>query len=297
MIQTLNDLYLALRRKLKTAEIEGAELEAREIAAAAAGTDKRQNANWAHIFLATETVQRAQEMLERRMQGEPLAYLLGEWDFFGLTFVVTQDVLIPRGDTERLCELAVEKAKEVFSPRVLDLCCGTGCIGIALLKQVEDARVTAIDISEEALTITRENARRHEVTARHAAIQGSALEPPQERLGQFHLLVCNPPYITAQEMKTLDHSVAGYEPILALYGGEDGLDFYRAVANLWKEALVPAGEAFFECGWKQAVQVADILAQAGWDHIEICEDYAGVQRIVRARMLPAPAEQTIGIEQ
>lgn len=284
MTQTLNDLYLDLRRRLRAEGVEAAELEARELAAFAAHADKRQTAGWAHIFLSSATVEAADGLLARRLQGEPLAYLLGEWDFYGLTFLVTKDVLIPRPDTERLCEMAIERVRQTVNPRVLDLCCGTGCIGIAIAKADEDVRVTAADISEEALLVTRENARRHAVTARHAAVRADALAPPEGRLGRFHLLVCNPPYITAEEMKQLDHSVAGYEPVLALFGGDDGLDFYRAIATRWRDALLPGGELLFECGFRQATQVAGVLEEQGFAQIGIFEDYAGVQRIVSAKM-------------
>ena len=283
MTENLNELYLDLRRRLRAAGVEAAELEARELAAFAAGVDKGNTADWAYSFLTGETVARANALAERRLAGEPLAYLLGEWDFYGLTFLVTRDVLIPRPDTERLCELAIERAQAIVNPRVLDLCCGTGCVGVALLRHVDDARVTAIDVSEEALAVAHENARRHGVTARHAAVRADALEAPGERLGRFHLLACNPPYITADEMRQLDDSVRCYEPVLALYGGDDGLDFYRAVAEKWALALLPGGEALFECGWRQAMQVAGVLEEHGWTEVRIYEDYAGVQRVVGAK--------------
>ncbi len=290
MTETLNDLYLSLRRRLRAAGIEASELEAREIVACAAHADKDRFSEWGYSFLAEQTVARAEALAARRLAGEPLAYLLGEWDFYGLTFQVTPAVLIPRPDTERLAELAIARAQRIVAPRVLDLCCGSGCIGIALLKHVEDARVTAADVSDEALAVTRENARRHSVTARHAAVYGDALQPPAERLGRFHLLVCNPPYITAQEMRELDDSVREHEPVLALYGGDDGLDFYRSVASQWQEALLPGGEVLFECGWKQAQQVAQVLRACGWKQVRIYQDYAGIERVVAACTPSEPIE-------
>lgn len=255
-------------------------LEARELTAAAAGVDKRQTANWGYIYLTEATVARADALAERRLAGEPLAYLLGEWDFYGLTFKITKDVLIPRSDTERLCELAIEQSQKIVNPRVLDLCCGSGCIGIALLKNVEDAHAVSVDVSEEALAVTRENAYRCGVSARHIALRGDALKPPDERLGRFHIIVCNPPYITAQEMHELDSDVRDYEPVLALYGGDDGLDFYRSIAACWKEALLPDGMLLLECGYRQYSQVAGILEENGWREIGIHEDLSGVLRIV-----------------
>ncbi|MGE4547920.1 MAG: peptide chain release factor N(5)-glutamine methyltransferase [Intestinibacillus sp.] len=280
MTETINDLYMSLRRRFREAELPMPSLEARELTAAAAGVDKRQTANWGHIYLTEATVARAEELADRRLRGEPLAYLLGEWDFCGLTLKVTKDVLIPRSDTERLCELAIGQAQKVVNPRVLDLCCGSGCIGVALLKNVEDARVVAVDVSEEALAVTRENAYRCGVSSRHIALRGDALAAPDERLGHFHLLVCNPPYITAEEMCGLDRDVRDYEPVLALFGGDDGLDFYRSIAARWKDALLPGGMALFECGYRQYSQVAGILEEHGWRAIDIQEDLSGVLRIV-----------------
>ncbi|WP_087065113.1 peptide chain release factor N(5)-glutamine methyltransferase [Intestinibacillus massiliensis] len=288
MTETINDLYMQLRRRFKDADIPMPALEARELTAAAAAVDKRQTANWGYIYLTEGTIARAEALARRRLAGEPLAYLLGEWDFYGLTFKVTPDVLIPRSDTERLCELAIARVQTGMEPRVLDLCCGSGCIGIALLKNVDDARVVSVDISEEALAVTRENAFRCGVSARHIALRADALAPPDERLGRFHLIVCNPPYITAEEMRGLDRGVRDYEPVLALYGGDDGLDFYRNIAAHWKDALLPGGALLFECGYRQYTQVAGVLEEYGWTDIDIQEDLSGVLRIVGATRPPGP---------
>lgn len=160
MTITINDLYIDLRRRFRAAGISMAELEARELTAFAAGADKRMTADWAYRYLDPDTADRAYEMAERRVEGEPLAYILGEWDFCGHTFLVNKHVLIPRPDTEPLCALAIEDAKTLDSPKVLDLCCGSGCIGLSLLCAVPDARCCAVDLSEDALVVARENARR-----------------------------------------------------------------------------------------------------------------------------------------
>lgn len=280
MTETINDLYLGLRRRFKEAGLPMPALEARELTAVAAQVDKRRTADWGHRYITEETVARAEALARRRLAGEPLAYMLGEWDFYGLTLRVTPDVLIPRADTERLCELAIEQAEKLVNPRVLDLCCGSGCIGLALLANVEDARVISCDISAEALAVTRDNASRLGVASRHFAVRADALGAPEERLGHFHIVVCNPPYITAQEMQTLERDVRDYEPSLALYGGQDGLDFYRSIAAQWREALLPGGLLLLECGYRQSAQVAEILCENGWMNVRIQEDYAGVPRIV-----------------
>ncbi len=289
MTMTLNDLYITLRKRFKQEGVPQPDLEARELVAFAANADKTQTANWAYLYLADKTLAHVEELAERHLAGEPLAYLLGEWDFYGMTFQVTSDVLIPRQDTECLCELAIQYAKQVVNPRVLDLCCGSGCLGIALLKYVEDARATAVDISEAALKITWENALRHDVGGHLMAVRGNALELPSQNLGRFHLLISNPPYITAREMWELDSSVKNYEPELALFGGNDGLDFYRSIASKWSEAMLPGGMLMVECGYQQAAQVAAILEEYGWKNAEIKKDLNEVPRIVMA-MAPFDAE-------
>lgn len=280
MVQTINDLYMELRRQFRAADISMGELEARELVAFVTGSDKRKTADWGFRYLDPETIARARAMAERRLNGEPLAYILGEWDFFGRTFTVNPHVLIPRSDTEPLCQLAIEDAKTLENPKILDLCCGSGCIGLTLAAEIPDARVAAIDLSEEALVVARENARRLGVTARYFTACGDALGQPDEHLGTFDLLLCNPPYITAQEMTELDKSVVDFEPRMALYGGEDGLDFYRNIARHWVKMMVPGGRMYFECGWHQAADVAKIFQARGMDDCFLAEDLSGIQRIV-----------------
>lgn len=280
MTMTINDLYIELRRQFRAADISMGELEARELAAFVSGADKRKTADWGYRYLDADTVHAAQDMAARRLAGEPLAYILGEWDFFGRTFAVNKSVLIPRSDTEPLCQLAIEDAKTLEAPKVLDLCCGSGCIGLTLAAEVPDARIAAVDLSEEALIVARENARRLGVTARYFTVCGNALSLPDPHLGTFDLMLCNPPYITAAEMEELDPSVADYEPRMALYGGEDGLDFYRNIARHWVRMMNPGGRMYFECGYRQAADVADIFASRGMHDIFLAEDLSGIQRIV-----------------
>ncbi|MFR5640623.1 MAG: N5-glutamine methyltransferase family protein, partial [Butyricicoccus sp.] len=154
MTKTINDVYMQLFRRLKEGGDPMPQLTAREITAYACKADKKQTAGWSHFYVEDTTVDYAGLLCDRCLDGEPLAYIIGEWDFYGLTFKVDRSVLIPRSDTERLCELVIEQAKERVSPRILDLCCGSGCIGIAAAHTVEDARVTAIDLSDGALHIT-----------------------------------------------------------------------------------------------------------------------------------------------
>lgn len=203
-----------MEQALRDSGVEESQLEARELAALAYGLDRRRMADWRGVCLTPEQEENGRALLQRRLDGEPLAYLLGEWDFYGLPFAVTPEVLIPRGDTEWLCDAAVQAAKDMEHPKVLDLCCGSGCIGIALAVSVPEAQVTAVDVSTGALAVTQSNARRYQLTPpRFQAVQADALT--ETIPGVFDLIVSNPPYVTAREMQELEPSVADYEPKLA----------------------------------------------------------------------------------
>lgn len=280
MTKTINDVYMELFRRFKETDDPQPSLAARELTAYACKADKDHTADWGHVYLDDATVDYAHLLCDRCLDGEPLAYLLGEWDFYGLTFQVDKNVLIPRSDTERLCELVIEQAQKKVSPRILDLCCGSGCIGIAAAYHVDDAHVAAVDNSEGALRVTRENARRLGVQSRFVAVNADVRLRPPGNMGRFDIIVSNPPYVTRAEMHQLDKSVYNYEPHEALYGGVDGLDFYRTICANWGSLLVPGGVILFECGWQQATDVAAILEENRFAGISITEDLSGVPRIV-----------------
>ena len=287
MAKTINDVYMELFQRLREADEPQPALAARELTAYACKADKDRTAEWGHTYLDTATVDFAHLLCDRCLDGEPLAYLLGEWDFYGLTFRVDRSVLIPRPETERLCELVIERARAIDAPRILDLCCGSGCIGIAAAHEVETARVAGVDLSEGALRVTRENARRLGVQGRYIALKADVMQRPLNGVGQFDILVSNPPYVTRAEMRALDRSVIDFEPYEALFGGEDGLDFYRAICSKWGELLAPNGLILFECGDKQATAVAAILEDNRFSDIGITEDSFGVPRIVYGLNSPA----------
>ena len=293
MTKTINAVYMQLYKRFRDADDPQPSLAARELTAYACRVDKDKTAEWGHTYLDDATVDYAHLLCDRCLYGEPLAYILGEWDFYGLTFQVDKNVLIPRADTERLCELTIEQARDKVSPRILDLCCGSGCIGIAAAHEVEDARVTAVDFSDGALRVTRENARRLGVQARFVALKADVLEDPPGGMGEYDILVSNPPYVTRQEMQELDRSVSEFEPHEALYGGPDGLDFYRAICAKWSGLLVPGGVALFECGWQQAADVAAIMEETHYTGVGITEDLSGVPRIVFGKYAPPKKENDI----
>ena len=153
-----------------------------------------------------------------------------------------KNVLIPRDDTCAVTGLAIKKALFLDQdPRILDLCTGSGCIGLAVAHRVKDAKVTLADLSRDALAVAKRNVTAQKLTSRVSCVQANALEEPSSFLGKFDMIISNPPYITSKEMEELPHSVKDYEPHLALFGGEDGLDFYRSIADKYRAALKPGG--------------------------------------------------------
>ena len=219
--------------------------------------------------LTAEQEQHLFGLAQRRLQHEPLQYLLGEWGFMGLTFQVRHGVLIPRQDTETLCEHALHDAKVRGYRTALDLCCGTGCIGVSLAK-LGGLTVTASDLSPDCVALTRENAAKNGV--RLTVLTGSWFAPVS---GRFDLIVCNPPYLTQGDMNVLQQEVR-FEPSLALYGGPDGLDAYRSIADGWREHIAPGGELLLEVGAGQAGAVRALFGGKA----EIWPDYNGVLRVV-----------------
>ena len=239
---------------------------------------------WGNELLSAECEQKLQEILQRRKKGEPLAYILGERYFMGLPFKVKPGILIPRQETELLCEQAIETIQKEHLERVLDLCTGSGCIGLAVAKHAENCRVVLGDLSEDALRICRQNARQNGLATRTTILTVDALQPPTHFLGDFNVIVCNPPYIRSGDIPGLDVSVRDYEPLLALDGGADGLAFYRYLAQHWKLALRRQGTLLFEVGYDQAEDVSDLLAQYGYRNITQHKDYNGILRGVEATL-------------
>ncbi len=285
MASTYNDLFLDARKILKKIDVSAADLEAREILACAADKTREELSLDMQKYAPDYVKKALEELLERRIQGEPIAYVIGEWDFYGMTLKVTPDVLIPRPDTELLVERALACMNEQEKPvRILDLCTGSGCVGLAILKNRGNSRAVLIDNSQSAIQVCKDNVRSLHLQAVATVLQEDVCESPNILLGQFDVITCNPPYIPVEDIETLDSSVKEYEPFTALDGGVDGLDFYRTIAKLWKPTLNSNGTILFEIGVGQADDVKAILEQEGYHCIAIYPDYAGILRVVEAKV-------------
>ena len=280
MAITYNNLYLDIRQQFLRAGLPDPTLESRELVCCASGKSREELSRDGRLYVPDTVEQQVRRLAQRHLDGEPVAYLIGEWEFYGLPLDISPDVLIPRSDTEVLAGQAIEYLKTLGECRVLDLCAGSGCIGLAAASQVPRARVVLGEWSDGALKICRQNIRRNGLSGRVVPMQANALEKPERSLGEFQCIISNPPYIPAGDIEGLDVSVKDYEPHLALDGGEDGLDFYRAISEKWKDALVPGGRLYFEVGIGQADEVLRIMRAQGFGDIQIVKDLHDIPRVV-----------------
>lgn len=224
------------------------------------------------------TLTRYKELRQRRLQRQPLQYLMGVQSFLGRDFQVDERVLIPRPETELLAERAIAWLRQRERSTALDLCCGSGCIGISMALDVPAAQVHAADLSADALAVTGVNAKR--LSARLTLHQGNLFQAVQGL--QFDLIISNPPYIPTAECRGLQPEVM-QEPGMALDGGADGYDFYRRIAQDAPAHLLPGGIVLLEVGWNQASTVAALMEAKDF-HVDVHKDLQGIDRMVEARM-------------
>lgn len=285
MVKTLSTLYLEARRAFMTQEDQQtSSLLARNLLCHITGKSQEAVIADREMYASEAQCAEMDAAVTRILAGEPLAYVLGEWDFYGMTLHVDKNVLIPRDDTCSVTSLAINQALFLGSaPRILDLCTGSGCIGLAVASRVKDARVTLADISRQAIAVAKKNITGQHLSARVSCVCADALGMPASFLGKFDMIVSNPPYITTQEMTELPKSVKDFEPELALHGGTDGLDFYRAIARNYAVALKPGGYLCFEFGMGQGDAVCQILEENGYTILERSKDYNHIERAVLAQ--------------
>ena len=220
-------------------------------------------------------------LLSRRAAGEPIQYITGEAEFYGLPFRVTPDVLIPRPETEHLVEKVIELAAQFDEPRIADVGTGSGAIAVALARNLPEAQITAIDFSPRALAVAKENAKRNGVEKRIRFLHGNLLEPVAGE--RFEIITSNPPYVPAADRATLAVEVRDHEPAVALFAGVDGLDAIRGLVPEAYAALAPGGVLVMEFGYGQCPAVSRILEDAGFIEIEFVPDLQGIPRVAVAR--------------
>lgn len=274
---TYKELYLQGQEALKRADIEEASLDARLLLEYVCGTTRNELLLGGEREVTEGQIAQYLHFIGSRAKHVPLQHLTGTQNFMGLDFKVNEHVLIPRQDTEILVEEAMKHLHDGM--RILDMCMGSGCILISLLHYSNDCSGVGVDISEEALTVARENADRllKGKTEKISFVESDLFEDVE---GQFDLLVSNPPYICSKVIETLMPEVREHEPLSALDGTEDGLYFYRRIVAESGKYLVPGGVLIFEIGYDQGQAVSDLMIQAGYREVQVLQDYAGLDRVV-----------------
>lgn len=273
---TIFEAYNDCKKQLQTAGIEDYVFEAKQIIKHVTGYTNAQI-----LTKYTQPLNEFQQnnltaIIKQRLIRYPLQYITGKWNFFGREYFVGPGVLIPRSDTETLIDVCLESLKDKENPRALDLCAGTGCIGITIKGERSSADVTLVEKYEEALNYTVKNALHNNADVK--IVKGDVLETEGAE-GLYDLIVSNPPYITYEDMKNLQPEVK-FEPATALEGGEDGLVFYRHIAKEYKKHLAKGGMLAFEVGINEASAVAEIMKQNGYKNVSTRKDYCDIDRVV-----------------
>lgn len=279
---TVNEIYQSGLKLLENSNIENSKFEAQSLLQKAFSLDRvgfimhktdKADENCSHNFL---------KFIEKRILGEPLQYILGEWSFMGFDFKVGRGVLIPRDDTEVVVNLCIDFLENRTDKKTVDLCSGSGAIAVALDK-ISGAKVTAVEIDETAFSYLETNVKENNSSVK--PVMADALEICETFAdGELDLIVSNPPYIKSADIETLQKEVR-LEPRLALDGGEDGCDFYREIVSRWSRKLKKGGVLAFELGENQADAVKALMAEQGFSDFKISLDFGGVQRAIIGTLL------------
>lgn len=271
----LKNCYNLIRDHLNKAGVEDSVFEAKQLIKDVLKIDDAQLLTH-RIDVSDEKVEKLCYFCKQRCNGYPLQYILGEWEFYGLPFLVGEGVLIPRQDTETLCEWVIQHFSDRKGLKILDLCTGSGCIAITLEKYLVDSCVWALEKSSVAAEYCKKNIVLHNSKVKF--ILDDALNPSFQET-RFDIIVSNPPYLSKEDMNQLQTEVS-FEPEQALYAGQDGLDFYRKLTEIWSDRLVSGGALVYEIGINQQEAVCTILKQKGFDIVGIQKDLCGIERVV-----------------
>lgn len=279
---TVNEIYQSGLKLLENNNIENSKFEAQSLLQKAFSLDRvgfiihktdKADENCSHNFL---------KFIEKRISGEPLQYILGEWSFMGFDFKVGRGVLIPRDDTEVVVNLCIDFLENRTDKKTVDLCSGSGAIAVALDK-ISGAKVTAVEIDETAFSYLETNVKENNSSVK--PVMADTLEICETFAdGELDLIVSNPPYIKSADIETLQKEVR-LEPRLALDGGEDGCDFYREIVSRWSRKLKKGGALAFELGENQADTVKALMTDKGFSDFKISLDFGGAQRAIIGTLL------------
>lgn len=278
---TIFEAYNEVKKKLQAAGIEDYVFEAKQIIKHITGLSATQILTQYNNKLSLFQENNLTALLRQREIRYPLQYIFGEWDFYGRPFYVGPGVLVPRADTETLIEAALEFLKEKQNPEILDLCAGSGCIGITLAKEMESSNVLMVEKFDEAIRYAKRNIDRNSVS--NAEIQKGDIFESAFSDRKFDIIVSNPPYIPQNEMEEISPETK-FEPETALLAEENGIQFYKAIINNYKDSLKEGGAIAFEVGINQSERVAKLLEAAGFKNITVKKDLNSIERVVIANI-------------
>lgn len=274
---TIFEAYNQTKKKLADARIEDYVFEAKQIIKHITGLNNMQIMSRYNDKLTPFQENNLIALIHQREVRYPLQYIFGEWDFYGRTYSVGPGVLVPRADTETVIDAALEYLKETEKPQILDLCAGSGCIGITLAKEKEDSQVLMVEKYMEAFRYTLKNLERNSATNAKALMGDVFLKSGAD--GEYDLIVSNPPYIPQGEMNDISPETK-YEPETALIAEDGGMEFYKAITENYKDCLKEGGMLLFEVGINESEKVSDILKNAGYCNIKVKKDLNGIDRAV-----------------
>lgn len=279
----LKGLYLLGRDSLRDSPVENPELESALLLSKALGINLVDVYAYPERKVESDKVEEFERLLERRLKREPVAYILGEKEFYSRTFIVTPDVLIPRPETEILIEEGLKATKNISHPLVVDAGTGSGCIAVTIGCESEDTRIFATDISFEGLLIARANSKRHRVVERISLVRTDFLSGFKEE--SFDIAISNPPYVAERDFSKLESSVRDFEPKRSLLGGEDGLDCIRKIVHQAGKVLKNGGWCIVEVGANQSESVSEIFDCVGFGDVSSLKDLSGIERVVKGKWI------------